>query len=1175
MLKKLGLQVLVSLISAGFFIVSAQTSTVGNISGTVRDPKGAAVPNAEVSIKEERTGASRTAVTNDDGFYTALSLPVGRYSVSTAPPGFKKTLALAFDLHLSENKVVDLTLEVGQVSETVNVSAEAAQVETRSGDVTSLISEKQVTELPLNGRNYAQLVLLTPGISPVTQAGAGGAFQSGGTGLDSHVDMSVNGNTGNTNLWTVDGVNNLDVGSNGTLLVFPSIDAIAEFRVERNSFSAEFGQAQGAVINLVTKGGGNQFHGTGFEFNRSDKFNANDFFLNRAGQPKGKLKYNNYGFNFNGPVYIPWFGEGGKPYWSGKNRVFFFWSEEWRREHRGSVLSGHAPTAAEKVGDFSGDLTAKLADGSNNVPYVPGSCQKDADGNVIRSTCTFYPGNKIPTNLLSPAGLALVKMYPDANTSDLSGASWVGAPTQPVATRQDLIRGDANITSKMSVMVRWIKEGWTHGVASGNFWGDTPFPTVSSDWDQPSRSFAVKLTNTLSSTAVNEFQFSRSGNDIIINNSAESEALIQDIRGKFPTVFPHEATATGAGPPPLFWGPLGGGGYDTLWHQAPWTNHEDLYTWKDDFSKVQGSHDLKFGIFFGHGIKNEPASGAAGSNEPYAIQGCGNKTGNCIADLLVKDLPLINYAEIDHQEEGLGRWRDFEFYGNDTWKIRPRVTLTLGMRYSQFPAAWADNNHISNFIPRLYDGTDYKSALITADQASQFGLSRSLTKPYHTGFQPRVGLAWDIFGDGKTAVRMGFGRYLSRSQVIEDVLAMNSNPPWATAVDSGWSGENDTLASDPKFRSLDTINPGLRNAAAVFDPSVGFQALSETYRPPESYQWNLTISREVFKNTVLEASYIGNHGLHIWRRNVPFNDIPPNVACKGTACDGSSDSARLQIAKAVRAGADTDQLVKDNRRLPGIGPVSMAESTGNSHYNALQLWLNRRFTERLAFQVAYTWGHATSDVALTPYTDSVSDPFDYSLDKGDADLDRRHTFVANAVYVLPSFKKWGGFANHLLGDWQLNGIFSYFGSTPLEQGGTGVLTGVNTVGLAGGNNSQRPNLVPGVPIFLHTSDSTQYLNPAAFALPDPGQLGNLGRGAIRGKPINNVDFSLNKNWRMRERYGFQFRAEFFNLFNHPNFIGYDAGLQFDNGGNVTNPGFGRLTQTQNHREIQLGIKFTF
>jgi hypothetical protein len=282
----------------GLFIgVDAQTSTVGNISGTVRDPTGAVVPRAQVVIQEERTGFARRVVSNDEGFYSAPSLPFGRYSVSTAPQGFKKTVSTGLDLHVNENLVVNLTLEIGPVTETVTVPNETAPVETRSGEVSSLVSAKQVTELPLNGRNYAQLVLMVPGVSPTNND-----FNTRGTGLDSFVGASVNGNGSNQNLWTVDGVNNMDVGSNHTLLVYPSIDSIQEFRVERNSFSAEFGQAQGAVINLITKGGTNQFHGTGFEFLRNDVLNAGDFFLNRAGQPKAALRYNNFGFNFNGPI---------------------------------------------------------------------------------------------------------------------------------------------------------------------------------------------------------------------------------------------------------------------------------------------------------------------------------------------------------------------------------------------------------------------------------------------------------------------------------------------------------------------------------------------------------------------------------------------------------------------------------------------------------------------------------------------------------------------------------------------------------------------------------------------------------------------------------------------------------------------------------------------------------
>src|SRR5690348_3093085 len=403
--------------------VHAQSSTTGNITGTVRDPQGATVPKAEVTITDEKNGATRTVTANEDGFYNAPSLPAGNYSISASPTGFKKTVITGVELHVSENKTVNLDLQVGAVTETVTVTSESAPVELRSGEVSSLISEKQVTELPLNGRNYVQLALMVPGVSPVTQAGAGGAFATRGTGLDSGVDMSVNGNQSNANLWTVDGVNNMDVGSNRTLLVFPSVDSIQEFRVERNSFSAEFGQAQGAVVNLITKGGSNDFHGTLFEFFRNDSLNANSFFLNRAGQPKAQLQYNNFGGNFSGPIV--------------KNRIFFFWSEEWRRERRGTVLSANVPTAAEKAGDFSGTLTGPL-------PHVPGgTCNPPAD------TSGCFPGNKIPTALLSPAGLALVKLFPDPVTT--GAPNWATSQLQPVDTRQDLIRGDITLTDKMNL----------------------------------------------------------------------------------------------------------------------------------------------------------------------------------------------------------------------------------------------------------------------------------------------------------------------------------------------------------------------------------------------------------------------------------------------------------------------------------------------------------------------------------------------------------------------------------------------------------------------------------------------------------------------------------------------------------------------------------------------------
>jgi hypothetical protein len=1145
MSKKFGLQALLLLLSIGLFVgVHAQSSTAGNITGTVRDQQGAAVANVEVTIVDEKTGASRTARTNDDGFYTAPGLPPGVYSLSAAPTGFKKTVASGVQLHVSENLTVNLDLQVGQVTEIVTVTSDAAPVELRSGEVSSLIAEKQVTELPLNGRNYAQLALMVPGVSPVTQSGAGGAFATRGTGLNSGVDMSVNGNQSNSNLWTVDGVNNMDVGSNRTLLVFPSVDSIQEFRVERNSFSAEFGQAQGAVVNLITKGGSNDFHGTAFWFMRNDALNANNFFLNRSGQPRPELEYNNFGGNFSGPIW--------------KNRIFFFWSEEWRREKRGQVLSAKVPTAAEKQGDFSGTLAGPL-------PHRPGLTCTTPGPNPADPGC--FPNNRIPQNLLSPGGLAYMKLFP--NPTGPGVGDWATSQLQPIDTRQDLIRGDVNITDKMNLMVRYINEYWDHKAAAGNFWGDAPYPTITSDWSQPSHSFAVKLTNTLSSNAVNEFQFSIAGNDIIITTSPETQALEDEIAAAIPTVFPKADGDVGGAIPSLFWGV---DGYANIWHQAPWTNREDLYIWKDDFSLIKGNHDLKFGALFSHNFKDEPGVGGGGGNQQASIQGCGLQTGSCIGDLLLRDTVLVNYTEIATTEIAEGRWRDFEFYVNDTYKIHPRVTLTMGLRYSVFTPAWEKDNRISNFIPSLYNGTDFNTGLVTSEEGIASGLGRSLVNTYKQGWQPRVGVAWDIFGTGETALRAGFGRYMSRSNVIEDLLRLTGNPPWTTTVSagSGWNGAGTTLANCPTCRSLDTINPGLANNVAGVNPNAGFAAVDTGFRPPESYQWNLTISHQLLKDTVLEASYIGNHGLHIWRRNVNRNDIPDNQPCRGSECDGSNASARLQIARAgmniaspVPGVGVQDQgiLIADNRVLRGIGNVSTDESNGNSSYHAMQLWLNRRFSDRLAFQVAYTWGHAISDVSLTSFTNSTSDPFNFDSDRGDADLDRRHTFVTNVVYELPSFRSWGKAANLILGDWQLNGIASYFGATPIE-----ITTNTNTLGTASAVG-QRPNYT-GAPLYLNTGDATRHLNPAAFAIPAAGQLGTLGKGSVRGKAITNIDFSLGKNWTVKEKYRIQFRTEFFNVLNHPNFVGFQTNM---NAGND----FGTLLNTQSSREIQFGLKFTF
>jgi hypothetical protein len=376
-----------------------------------------------------------------------------------------------------------------------------------------------------------------------------------------------------------------------------------------------------------------------------------------------------------------------------------------------------------------------------------------------------------------------------------------------------------------------------------------------------------------------------------------------------------------------------------------------------------------------------------------------------IADLLVRDLPLANYYEVDHNEFAQGRWRDQEFYANDTWKVSPRVTLTLGLRYSRFPQAFSDNNRISNYVPALYDGVNPLSGLVQASDSDRAGLPRSLVEPFNTGFQPRIGVAWDVRGDGKTAFarrcgsipRPGAG-HRGRARALEQSAVDDDGRHRLGRI--GGDGDARRLPDVPKPRH---DQPGLATAVAGVSASTNFNAIDTGFRPPESWQWNLTVSHEILPDTVLEVSYIGNRGSHIWRPGVAFNEVIPDP------------TIRRQIAEITRNGDDATDLINANRRLPGVGPITMSMSNGESTYHGLQVWLNRRFAHNLAYQVSYTWGHAISNVPLNAYTTNTTDVFNLDLDRGDADLDRRHILVANAVYVLPSFESTGSSAGRSSG----------------------------------------------------------------------------------------------------------------------------------------------------------------
>lgn len=491
-------------------MVFPQAQTAGSISGTVKDKSGGVIPGAEVKIVNVDTNAVRTVVADDSGFFTAQNIPAGQYSVEVTLTGFKSA-KLAVELTIRENRVANLVLEPGSPSEIVSVeAANISQVELRSGEVGNLIAGKQVAELPLNGRSFVQLALLVPGASLSNDANVRG------TGLLSSVDMSVSGSATNANMWLVDGANNVDIGSGRTILVYPSVDSIAEFKVQRNSYGADMGASAGAQINVITKGGTNAFHGSAYEFFRNNVLNANAFFLNSANQPKAPLRYNNFGYTFGGPIL--------------KDKLFFFWSQEWRRELRGITRNFNIPTALESVGDFSGPRSRNYP-----IPTDPYTGQP-------------FPGNKIPASRLSPAGLAMMKLYPlptagagtiDAN-GNIQGNNWVASPMTSIPTRQEQIRIDYNLNKNNSIMGRYTQDSWKNLAPSyqeGGLWGDDPYPAVDSNWDQPGYSLATQWTTTIGTTMVNQFNFSWSGNRIIVVRGAGAD-INDAIVAAMPEVYP-------------------------------------------------------------------------------------------------------------------------------------------------------------------------------------------------------------------------------------------------------------------------------------------------------------------------------------------------------------------------------------------------------------------------------------------------------------------------------------------------------------------------------------------------------------------------------------------------------------------------------------------------------------
>src|SRR5215472_8483252 len=612
----------------------------GTITGVVTDDSGAAMPDASVTVTSVQTGAKRTATTNAEGSFSFPELNPGMYNISVTKTGFKKVEEKNVELHVSDITNVTLKLPVGAVVETVEVQASAVQVETQSGAVGGVVNGEQVREMPLNGRNFVQLTTLMPGAAVAEN------FDAKNKGLLAGVDISFSGAPANANQWRVDGANNNDIGSQRTILVYPSIDAIEEFKILRNSYGPEFGGAGGAQINIVTRGGGNDFHGSVFYFGRNDALNAKNYLLGPTDH-KQLLRRNDYGYTIGGPLK--------------KDKLFFFWSQEWNKEKRARVRAFQVPTAAELTGDFR-DLVA--AGCPSQLPQDPFKL----NGTLTFTSDDTPTGTKNVINpaRFSPAGMAYLSQVPLPNRNNPCGLNWVSGVLIPVDWREENVRGDINLTRHNVLTLRYTQDSWKnalHGDEEGGLWGDQFFPSISDAWDQPGKVAIAKLTTTIGSSATNDFSFSWSANRINLALAGDTPALNDTIKAAFPTVFPQSGKLHGAGTAePLCWC---GGPANLMGHFGPWHNGQDLLTWKDDFSKVKGKHLLKLGVYYSKNKKDEETGADNGglwgpTGTGHGTAQWNGTTGQQYSDFMLKGISW-GYGENVKNGQAQARWSDLEF----------------------------------------------------------------------------------------------------------------------------------------------------------------------------------------------------------------------------------------------------------------------------------------------------------------------------------------------------------------------------------------------------------------------------------------------------------------------------------------------------------------------------------
>src|SRR5262245_32723743 len=1198
-------------------IANAQEVT-GSLLGTVRDSNGSAVAGAKVTITDaEKKTVVRVVTANEGGEFSAPLLQAGIYDIAVEAAGFKKRVERGVKLDLNQRRSVDVVLEVGAVSEVVTVEASAIAVETATPTASTLISGDQIRELSLNNRNWVQLIALAPGVTNdlADQVYVG---TTNPTGQANTINISVNGARSSQNTFTVDGADVTDRGSNITIQTYPSVDSIQEFKVQRALYPAEAGRSGGGQINVITRAGGSKFHGSAFEFLRNEVLNANDFITNSATTPQfgrdsdGKarrppFRYNNFGWTLGGPIYLPKKVFGPLGYEQSREKLFFFFAQEFRRDRRFS------PAATTSVPD---------ANLQNGVFPIPVCINRPALGETSCTGQFILPANTpIPANLLSPTAQGYIKgvynKLPLPNNQTVANPFGLTTSIGGIADfRQEVLKIDYAISQRWSSYYRYQHDSIPTIDGNALFSSGSGLPGVSTtQTNSPGRTHTFQTTYTFSPQLIFEGRYAYGYGAILSKNVGTLALANTNVPVTLPFANTRDRVPT-----------LTGNGFTGLTSFGPYDNFSYKHNFNGSLTALFGNHTIKAGAVYSIYRKNENA--LAGVNEgSFSVFSTTAPTGLTFP----QNYPLPNGAVLMNAltatvAQNLQRWANFmvgnvqtftqahfdytadlrqkaiEAFGQDEYRVRNNLTLYYGARYSYFPAPWDKNGRLSNFDPSLFNAANapqvtgaanrvagtgnYCNGIIVNSQNFTTGPAAFNCNPTaspwgkyvidvpKTDFAPRVGLAWDPFNNGKTVIRTGYGIYHEQVLVGTFLQNIGTNPPYQETV-SGTAVRLD--------------NPA---AAIVAGAAVqGLRAVQTNWHTPYMQHWSLDMQRKLTESTILTVGYVGSKGTHLIGLT-ELNDLPPGKALNSMCARGSNFYAQTPSPTLVPCqpagyafrgsdtvtgnpnGTTTDTVILDQvRPYRGFRSIAMVQPRYNSNYHSLQVWAQRRFSGASSLSLAYTLSKNLTD-SQNDRSASPQDTYDTGGEYARAAFDRTHVLAISYVYELPFFRAQQGFAGKALGGWQVSGITNF--QTGLPFTATTSNLDYAGLGLINANPTARPNLLCD-PNDNAPHTAQQWFNTACFQRNPPNTgdgstglpntPGAAGRGVIDGPGTTRFDFTLSRYVRFGENLSLQLRGEVFNIFNHTNFRALST--------NVTSGGFGQVTTVRDPRTMQLGAKIIF